>query len=83
VVAERSRAPELRAFLQQPRREARRLAGVLGEYWQRALAPASSRVRALLEADLGRRARRLSETGAGRRSATSTLPCGGPAIACG
>jgi DNA-binding transcriptional ArsR family regulator len=65
VVAERSRAPELHAFLEHPRREARRLADVLGEYWERALAPSWSRVRALLEADLGRRARRLSETGTG------------------
>jgi DNA-binding transcriptional ArsR family regulator len=65
VVVERSRAPELQAFLQQPRREARRLADALGQYWERALAPSWPRVRALLEADLGRRARRLSETGAG------------------
>jgi len=65
VVAERSRAPELEAFLRHPRREARRLADVLAEYWERALAPRWPRVRALLEADLGRRARSLSETGAG------------------
>jgi DNA-binding transcriptional ArsR family regulator len=64
-VARRSRAPELSAFLQHPRREVNRLVKALAEYWECAFAPSWPRVRALLEADIGQRARRVAEAGAG------------------
>lgn len=64
-VARRSPAPELRAFLEHPRREVNRLVKALAEYWERAFAPSWPRVRALLEADIGQRARRVAEAGAG------------------
>jgi DNA-binding HxlR family transcriptional regulator len=64
-VAKRSRAPELLAFLEHPRREVNRLVKTLAEYWERAFAPSWPRVRALLEADIGQRARRVAEAGAG------------------
>lgn len=50
-------------WLDDPRREADRLADTLTEYWARALEPAWPRIRALLEADLAHRARRLTERG--------------------
>lgn len=63
IVREGSTAPELQAFLAQPRRELRRLVRTLGEYWRRALAPSWPRVEALLRADLAARGRDLAERG--------------------
>jgi DNA-binding transcriptional ArsR family regulator len=50
-------------FLRTPRRAVERLADALAAYWQVALAPHWPRVRALLEADVLHRARRLTEAG--------------------
>jgi DNA-binding transcriptional ArsR family regulator len=57
----RSRAAE--PWLAHPRREVARLADTLEAYWEQALAPAWPRIRALLEADIAHRARRLAEEG--------------------
>lgn len=65
IVARRSRAPQLTDFLQHPRREVNRLVRTLGEYWDLVFAPSWPRVRALLEADIAQRARRLAESGTG------------------
>jgi DNA-binding transcriptional ArsR family regulator len=64
IVAQRHPAPELTAFAEHPRREARRLAGTLAAYWERAIEPSWGRVQALLEADVQGRARQLAEQGA-------------------
>jgi DNA-binding transcriptional ArsR family regulator len=63
VVAEEGLAPELQAFIAQPRRELRRLVRTLEEYWRRALAPSWPRIDALLQADLAARGRELAERG--------------------
>jgi DNA-binding transcriptional ArsR family regulator len=57
----RSRAAE--PWLADPRREVARLADTLEAYWEQAVAPAWPRIRALLEADIAHRARRLAEQG--------------------
>jgi DNA-binding transcriptional ArsR family regulator len=57
-------SPELgEPFLRSPRRAVERLAGSLASYWEVALEPHWPRVRALLEADLLYRSRRLTEGG--------------------
>ena len=57
-------APELgEPFLRRPRRAVERLADSLAAYWEAALEPHWPRVRALLEADLLHRSRRLTEGG--------------------
>jgi DNA-binding transcriptional ArsR family regulator len=57
-------SPELgEPFLRSPRRAAERLADSLADYWEVALEPHWPRVRALLEADLLYRSRRLTEGG--------------------
>jgi len=59
------RAPAaLEPLMADPRRELKRLAGVLAEYWELTLEPHWPRIQALLEADLSHRARRLTERGA-------------------
>jgi DNA-binding transcriptional ArsR family regulator len=59
-----ARGPEIAApWLADPRGEAARLADVLEAYWTRALAPVWPRIRALLEADIAYRARRLAAGG--------------------
>ncbi|KAA2261928.1 helix-turn-helix transcriptional regulator [Solihabitans fulvus] len=55
--------PELRALYDDPERELGRLAGLLAAYWNSAVEPVWSRVRALLDADLGYRARTLTTGG--------------------
>ena len=56
--------PELaEPFLKHPRRAVERLADALAAYWEVALAPHWPRVRALLDADVMHRARRLTEGG--------------------
>jgi DNA-binding transcriptional ArsR family regulator len=58
------RGPEIAApYLAHPRREVRRLADVLEGYWARALEPVWPRLRAVLEADIAYRARRLTAGG--------------------
>jgi DNA-binding transcriptional ArsR family regulator len=57
-------SPELaEPFLRRPRQSVERLADSLAAYWQAALEPHWPRVRALLEADLMYRSRRLTEGG--------------------
>jgi DNA-binding transcriptional ArsR family regulator len=57
-------SPELgEPFLKRPRRAVERLADSLAAYWEVALEPHWPRVRALLEADLLYRSRRLTEGG--------------------
>jgi DNA-binding transcriptional ArsR family regulator len=51
-------------LLADPRRELKRMTAVLAEFWERTLEPHWPRIRALLEADLAYRARRLTERGA-------------------
>jgi DNA-binding transcriptional ArsR family regulator len=51
-------------WLEHPRREVRRLATTIGEYWKRALEPEWPRIYGFLEADIAHRARRLTEGGA-------------------
>ncbi|MEA2156149.1 MAG: hypothetical protein QOE11_2289 [Solirubrobacteraceae bacterium] len=65
LVAKRSRAAELPAFLEHPRRELNRLVAALATYWERVVEPSWPRVRALLDADIARRSRRVAEQGAG------------------
>jgi DNA-binding transcriptional ArsR family regulator len=58
------RGPEIAApYLAHPRREVRRLAEVLEGYWGRALEPVWPRIRAVLDADIAYRARRLTTGG--------------------
>lgn len=58
------RGPEIAApYLAHPRREVRRLADVLEAYWHRAIEPVWPRIRAVLEADIAYRARRLINGG--------------------
>lgn len=57
------RSPRLHAVLDHPRREVNRMAAVLEEYWRLCVEPHWPRMRALLEADLAHRARRLTEGG--------------------
>jgi DNA-binding transcriptional ArsR family regulator len=62
----RSEHPRTRVadpWLAHPRREVARLADTLEAYWERAVAPAWPRIRALLDADIAHRARRLVEGG--------------------
>jgi DNA-binding transcriptional ArsR family regulator len=54
----------LEPFETQPRKAVRQLADALELYWRRALEPHWPRIRALLEADIAHRARRLTEGGA-------------------
>src|SRR3954454_17761700 len=56
--------PVLELFETQPRKAVNQLADVLEQYWRRALEPHWPRIRALLEADIAHRARRLTEGGA-------------------
>ncbi|MDX6309370.1 MAG: hypothetical protein QOI06_2416 [Nocardioidaceae bacterium] len=56
--------PVLEPFRTNPRQAVKQLADVLERYWQRALEPHWPRIRALLEADIAHRARRLTEEGA-------------------
>src|SRR4051812_40510519 len=56
--------PVLEPFETEPRKAVARLADALELYWQRALEPHWPRIRALLEADIAHRARRLTEGGA-------------------
>ena len=51
-------------LLAHPRRELKRMAAVLAEFWELTLEPHWPRIRALLEADLAYRARCLTERGA-------------------
>jgi Family of unknown function (DUF5937)/Helix-turn-helix domain len=53
----------LRAVLDHPRREVNRMATSFDEYWRLCLEPHWPRVRALLDADLAHRSRRLTEGG--------------------
>jgi hypothetical protein len=50
-------------WLEHPRREVRRLAGVLEAYWARAVEPVWPRIHAFLDADIAYRARRLATGG--------------------
>jgi DNA-binding transcriptional ArsR family regulator len=62
--SQHKRGPEIAApYLASPRREVRRLADVLEAYWDRAIEPLWSRIRAILEADIAYRARRLTAGG--------------------
>ncbi len=62
--AQHKRGPEIAApYLARPRREVRRLTEVLDAYWRRAVAPVWPRIRAILEADIAYRARRLTSGG--------------------
>lgn len=62
--SQHKRGPEIAApYIAHPRREVRRLADVLEGYWGRALEPAWPRIRAILEADIAYRARRLTGGG--------------------
>src|SRR4051812_10269351 len=56
--------PLLEPLETQPRKAVKQLADALELYWQRALEPQWPRIRALLEADIAHRARRLTEGGA-------------------
>jgi DNA-binding transcriptional ArsR family regulator len=56
--------PLLEPFETQPRKAVNQLADVLDLYWRRAIEPHWPRIRALLEADIAYRARRLTEGGA-------------------
>jgi DNA-binding transcriptional ArsR family regulator len=62
--SQHKRGPEIAApYLAHPRREVRRLADVLEGYWDRALEPVWPRIRAILDADIAYRARRLTTGG--------------------
>lgn len=62
--SQHKRGPEIAApYLAHPRREVRRLADVLEGYWGRALEPVWPRLRAVLDADIAYRARRLTTGG--------------------
>lgn len=62
--SQHKRGPEIAApYLAHPRREVRRLADVLEGYWGRALEPVWPRIRAILDADIAYRARRLTTGG--------------------
>src|SRR3954468_18508954 len=56
--------PLLEPFETEPRKAVRKLAAALELYWERAIEPHWPRIRALLEADIAHRARRLTEGGA-------------------
>src|SRR3954470_12516435 len=56
--------PLLEPFETEPRKAVKKLAGALELYWERAIEPHWPRIRALLEADIAHRARRLTEGGA-------------------
>jgi DNA-binding transcriptional ArsR family regulator len=61
----RRKAPAvLEPFQTTPRKAVRALADQLERYWERAIEPHWPRIRALLEADIAHRARRLTEGGA-------------------
>ena len=51
------------AWLEHPRREVRRLADTVAVFWERAIEPSWSRIRAFLEADIAHRAGRLAQGG--------------------
>lgn len=63
IVASRVPEPGQRAFLDDPATATAALVETLRAYWERAIAPWWDRVRALLEADLQARARRLADAG--------------------
>lgn len=63
LIERRRSTPELEAILAHPRRELNRMAAGLRELWRLCLEPHWPRVRALLEADLAHRSRRLTEGG--------------------
>ncbi|HVF78587.1 MAG TPA: DUF5937 family protein [Solirubrobacteraceae bacterium] len=54
------------AWLDHPRREARRLADTVEGFWNRAIRPAWPRIQAFLDADIAHRARRLAQGGPAR-----------------
>jgi DNA-binding transcriptional ArsR family regulator len=54
---------DVSAWVQDPRRELRRLADLFEAYWERAVEPVWPRVRAFLDADIAYRARRLASGG--------------------
>jgi biotin operon repressor len=62
--SQHGRSPLVQTWLEHPRREVRRLAATLEEYWARALEPEWSRIHGFLEADIAHRARQLTEGGA-------------------
>jgi DNA-binding transcriptional ArsR family regulator len=62
----RALPPVLEPLLAQPRRALGRLVEQLAAFWDTALAEHWPRIRALLDADLGHRARRLTEGGVAR-----------------
>src|ERR687887_974661 len=55
--------PDIQAFIDHPRREARRLADTLEAYYEIAIAPYWPRIRALLQADIAHRSRELVQRG--------------------
>ena len=57
------RSRVVRPWLDHPRREVRRLAGILEADWARAVEPEWPRIRAFLDADIAHRARRLADGG--------------------
>src|SRR4051812_40091367 len=63
MLAGRRAPPALEPFLKTPRRAMRRLGDELARYWAAAIEPHWPRIRALLEADIAHRARRLTEGG--------------------
>ena len=64
---DRRRPPEpVRRLVERPRSQLERLASGLEEFWRQALEPHWPRIRALLEADLAYRSRRLTQGGQAR-----------------
>ena len=63
MLGRRRPPPVLEPFLTSPKRAVGRLADELTRYWAVAIEPHWSRIRALLEADIAHRARRLTEGG--------------------
>jgi DNA-binding transcriptional ArsR family regulator len=64
LLGRRKPPPVLEQFQTRPRKAVKELADVLERYWERAIEPYWPRIRALLEADIAHRARRLTEGGA-------------------
>jgi DNA-binding transcriptional ArsR family regulator len=54
----------VRPLAENPRRELKRLAGMIAAYWEAAIAPFWERIRAVLDDDIAYRARQLTESGA-------------------
>ncbi len=68
---------DVSAWLQDPRRELRRLADLFEAYWERAVEPVWPRVRAFLDADIAYRSRRWRAEARTRCSPTSATPSRG------